>query len=188
MAAAIFEILPVWNSEGNNEFHLLDFGDRTFDVETIEKVSPLEQAWSTPKLQIVEAGRNADIYYGIGHHFFFSDRARHVVAPLSEGFVEWLPVHSDRLGKHYLLHPLRQVPLGSGSKFRCNSVSKNMTVIDEYVFDIDAIGAVSIFYPSQASGSAAAQAGYCFPAVLVADVVMTALVNNKLSGIQGVLR
>jgi hypothetical protein len=185
---SIFEICPVWDAQGNNQFHLLDFTDSGIDVEPIEKISPLSGVWAVPKVHVLEEGRRADVYFGIGHHFFFSAGAREAVATLVERYVEWLPVDSDALGRHYLIHPLRAVPLGPTSKVRCNPVSGNITVIDEFSFDAASIGDTAVFYPQQAPGSSAAEAGFCFKALMVADFAMAAIINSGLSGIQGVLR
>jgi hypothetical protein len=80
---------------------------------------------------------------------------------------EWLPVDIRKLGPHFALHPLRQVPLANRARYRINTVSGNIVELIEAAFNADSVADAAVFYPSQAPGSTAAQAGFCFPAVFL---------------------
>jgi hypothetical protein len=174
----LFELQPAWSANGEAEHHIVDSPDGLFDAAPLQKTEPLAGAWLAPTLVIVTSRRAADVYYCPGGCYLFSDRARALVDPLVAKDVEWLPVEINGLGSHFALHPLRQVPLAQRAKYRINEVSKNIVDILQCAFDSEDIAGASIFYASQAPGSAAAEAGFCLPSVFVSAPVAIAITSN----------
>jgi hypothetical protein len=182
-AAGISEIGPVWNAQGDSKYHLVDSADGLFDEESsLLKTSSLRESWKPPILVVVAVRKPADVYFCPSGCYFFSERAKNIVEPLVAADAEWLQVAIQGLGIHFALHPLRQARLAAPSKYRVNEVSGNIVELTKAVFDADAVGSSTIFYASQAAGSAAEQGGFCFPSVFVKASVGAAISAN-LSGL-----
>ena len=183
----VFELRPDWDENGNRKFHLIDRADLLFDPSDVQKPQPLLMCWQVPKLEIVGQLLSADVYSSIAGYFLFSDRARAVIDTVAGTSIEWLPVDIENLDRHFLLHPLHQVPLGPKAQFRANEVG-NITVVSEYDFEFTPMTGVSVFYVAQGKDSPAARCGYAFPAILLTGPIAKRLVDEKLVGIRCVSR
>src|SRR5262245_50530510 len=108
----ILELGPDWDENGDRKFHLVDQRDLLFGPEALHTTERLAGTWVKPELIIVEHLLPADVYSCICGCYLFSPRARRTVEPAVCDSVEWLPVEVEDLGIYFVLHPLRQVPLG----------------------------------------------------------------------------
>lgn len=179
----IFELRPDWDDDGNRKFHLIDQPDLLFGPEELHTTIPLLNQWASPQLILVERLGAADVYSCTCGCYLFSTRARRAVESAVRDSAEWLPVEVEHFGTHYLLHPLRQIPLGPKARFRANEVSGNVTVVHDYDFAVAEL-TEPVFYPAQAPGSAAAMAGFALPTILMTQDVANCISAARLTGIR----
>lgn len=177
-----FRLSPAWDAKGDNPYPWVDTADGLFGPDGLHKLTPLLAAWSPPRLVPSVLHSRMDAYCCPGGIFVFSSTARAALAEAVGTSVEWLPVDLAGLGDFALLHPLRACPLGRRAKFRRNEVSRNITHIEHYDFQLDRIGDATVFYPEQPPDSAAAAAGFCCRDVIASE--LPALIWER-SGFRG---
>lgn len=179
-----FRFTPPWSRVGDNPYPWVDAADGLFGPDDLFKLMPLLGKWKSPRLFTSAPLPVVDVYCTPAGHYVFSGPARNVLSEVVDGYVEWLPVDLVGFAGFSLLHPLRTRAFGKGARYSINAASKNITRIDAFDFDPEEASATPIFYPAQASGSAAQRAGFCCHDIVVSDAVAVRWQRSKLMGIR----